>query len=93
MARPVGSTTRPQIRDFLKPVDIIDITKEGFKKAMEGDTVMMKFYLEQIYGKAPQSIDLNGGLNLSLIFDKTFNNGTLDTTPKTTNDNPVTSKV
>lgn len=71
--RPKGSFTKPRLRDYLTEKDIKEIIAVAKKKAREGDVTMLKFILEQIYGKAPQSIDLNpDGKPLVVIFDKTF---------------------
>ena len=81
MARPLGSTTRPQIKDFIGKEDIIKLTEKAMSKAKAGDVVMLKFLLEQVYGKAPQSLEVEGNLNLNLNFDDSFN-----TTSKTESD-------
>ena len=73
MARPVGSTTRPQIRSYISKKEIEDITKMAVKKAQEGDTIMVKFMMEQIYGKAPQPQEHSGDVNLKVDYDKAFN--------------------
>ncbi len=72
MARPKGSTTRPQIRSFVGDDDIRELTDIAVKKAKSGDVIMMKFLLEQVYGKAPQSIDMGGELSLNVKFDESF---------------------
>jgi len=59
--RPRGSTTKPQIRQFVLDKDIREIMAVAIKKAKDGDTVMAKFLLEQIFGRAPQP--LTGGGN------------------------------
>ena len=72
--RPKGSKTRPQLRDHLTEKDIKELILTAKRKAKEGDVTMLKFILEQIYGRAPQSIDLNpDGKPLIVTFDKTFN--------------------
>jgi len=58
MARPFGSKTRPQIRQFMYDDDIRDIMAVAIKEAKKGNAIMAKFLLEQIFGKAPQSMDL-----------------------------------
>ena len=71
--RPKGSTTKPQLRDNISDTELADIIKTAITKAKEGDTNMLKFILEQIYGKAPQSIDLNpDGKPLVITFSKAF---------------------
>lgn len=73
MSRPKGSTTRPQIRQFLKEEDIREIMGVAVKKAKEGDVIMAKFLLEQSFGKAPQNLDItSGGKPLNIGFDGVF---------------------
>ena len=59
--RPHGSTTRPQFRDYISEEEVKKIIAEAKKKAKEGDTTMLKFILELIFGKAPQSIEMPKG--------------------------------
>jgi hypothetical protein len=54
--RPVGSTTRPQLRDQLTSEQIEALVVKGIEKADAGDSIMLKFMLEQIFGKAPQPL-------------------------------------
>lgn len=54
--RPKGSTSRPSIKDYMTPADVKKLTEKAKEKALEGDTNMLKFLLEQVYGKAPQPI-------------------------------------
>lgn len=59
--RPQGSTTRPQIRDYISETEVKNLVAKAKKQAREGDTNLMKFLLEQIFGKAPQSFELPDG--------------------------------
>lgn len=70
--RPKGSTTKPQLRDHLTKKEITELVETAKKKAEEGDVNMLKFLLEQIYGKAPQSIDLGNkdGESLKVKWEK-----------------------
>ena len=54
--RKPGQTSRPQLRDSLTKKQIADLLKKAEDLAMAGDSLMLKFLLEQIYGKAPQTI-------------------------------------
>lgn len=66
--RPKGSTTKPQLRDFIDKEEVQKIINEAKKKAKQGDTNMLKFILEQIFGKAPQNLDLTtDGKELKII--------------------------
>lgn len=60
LGRPKGSKTKPQISDFVsreETQELINIAKE---KAKSGDTVILKFLLEQVFGKAVQSLSNDG---------------------------------
>lgn len=60
--RPFGSKTKPQLRNYLGKDRIEKLTEKAYKVAMEdGDALMLKFLLEQVYGKAPQSMDITSG--------------------------------
>lgn len=57
--RKKGSSTRPKITDYFtqKEIDeLVDVAKEMSKR----DAGMLKFLLEQIYGKANQSVEVSG---------------------------------
>lgn len=54
--RPKGSVTRPQLRDQLTPEQIASLLNKAVERANDGDSVLLKFLLEQIYGKAPQPL-------------------------------------
>lgn len=86
--RPKGSYTRPQIKDYIKFDDIKILTAKAVSKAKSGDIVMLKFVLEQIYGKAAQTVEVPGGLNLNVKFDETFNSPL-----KTKGDNSKPEKI
>lgn len=59
--RPKGSTTLPKIRDHISEKEIKELVAKAKTLAQSGDTNLLKFLLEQIYGKAPQSIELPSG--------------------------------
>ncbi len=58
--RPSGSTSRPQIRDFVTADEVKDLVETCKKQAKEGRPELMKFLLEQIFGKAVQPIGNDG---------------------------------
>jgi len=59
--RPKGSTNNPKLRDQLTPKQVASLVNKAIQKAEEGDSYMLKFILEQIYGKAVQPIGNDGG--------------------------------
>ena len=90
MARPKGSTTRPQIRKYMNHKEMEQIVAIAIKKAREGDVGMIKYMLDQTFGKAPQVMEMEGGMDINLVFDKIFKggeNGTSDITQQTETDN------
>jgi hypothetical protein len=54
--RPKGSTTRPQLRDILSKKQIAVRVTKALEKADAGDSFILKFLLEEIFGKAPQPL-------------------------------------
>lgn len=59
--RPKGSTTLPKIRDYFTEADIKELVEQVKKKAREGNDNMLKVLIEQIFGRAPQSIEFPEG--------------------------------
>lgn len=70
--RKKGSTQKPKITDFITDKEVQDIISAAKTKAKEGDTRMLTFILEQIFGKAPQSIEANMQGSLVITFDPAF---------------------
>lgn len=58
--RPVGSTTKPQIKDYMSKNGVEKLMKTAHKMAGEGDSHMLKFLLDQYFGKARQSLEMTG---------------------------------
>ena len=68
--RPKGSTNLPKIRAYLDNNQIEKLVRISLKKAMEdNDTTMQKFLLEQVFGKAQQTLvgDSENPLNFGVI--------------------------
>ena len=59
--RKPGVTNRPQLRDQLTPEQIEKLVAKAVEKAEAGDSLLIKFMLEQIFGKAPQPLTGDGG--------------------------------
>ena len=57
--RPKGATTRPQLRDY-HTEDEIKALVADLKKRAKTDDGLFKFQLEQVFGKAPQALELTG---------------------------------
>lgn len=53
--RPVGSTTKPKISDYLTLEEVKGLVDVAKAEALQGKPDMLKFMLEQVFGKAPQS--------------------------------------
>jgi len=59
--RPKGSTTRPKIADYFTKEQIDNLVAKSYEAATDNnDYGMQRFLLEQIYGKARQSIEHTG---------------------------------
>lgn len=57
--RPLGSTTRPQFRDFISQDEVKKLVKIAKRKA-ETQPELLKWVLEQVFGKAPLPIGNDG---------------------------------
>ena len=57
--RPVGTTTKPKISDYITEAEVKSLVATA-KKQARIKPELLKFLLEQIFGKAPQSLDLPG---------------------------------
>lgn len=81
--RPKGSVTRPQIRDFISEEEVKVLVADAKLKA-ETDPTLLKFLLEQIFGKAPQAMELsNPDGSLKRIIIQKANGGSHNrTTPQ-----------
>ncbi len=59
--RPKGSTTKPRISDFLSDERIKELVDRAINLADLGDSTMLKFILDQYFGRAPQAVDVTSG--------------------------------
>lgn len=81
--RKKGSTTKPRISDFLTPKDVQNLLDKAYELAVNGNETMLKFILEQNFGKAMQPVEGNFTGDISITFDNSFKNGASHTTPET----------
>lgn len=58
--RPKGATSRPQIREYITPEEVKELVEKCKEQAKEGRPELMKFLLEQIFGRAVQPIGNDG---------------------------------
>lgn len=54
--RKPGVSNRPQLREQLSQEQIDGLVTKAIEKAEAGDSLLLKFMLEQIFGKAPQPL-------------------------------------
>jgi hypothetical protein len=59
--RPKGTFNWPQLRDQLSQEQIDALVIKGIERAEAGDSIMLRFVLEQVFGKAPQPLTGDGG--------------------------------
>lgn len=59
--RPKGSGHKPKIADDLTEEQKKELIDKIYEKAMEGDSKLLQFLAEQIYGKAQQNIGMTDG--------------------------------
>mgnify|MGYP001615419416 CR=1 FL=1 len=57
--RPIGTTTKPKISDYITEAEVRTLVATA-KKQAKMKPELLKFLLEQIFGKAPQSLELPG---------------------------------
>lgn len=65
--RPKGSTTRPQIRDFISDKEVKALVALAKSQAKDGKSDILKFLLEQIFGKPPQTLTLPDDADLESV--------------------------
>lgn len=70
--RPVGSTTKPRLSDCLTKEQIDTLVKKAFSMAEAGNEAMLKFVLEQNFGKAIQPTDMNIIGDMYISFDPVY---------------------
>jgi hypothetical protein len=59
--RPVGSTTKRQIKDYMSEAEVERMVNKLIAQAEERPE-LLKFLLEQVFGKARQTVGLDGGI-------------------------------
>jgi len=80
--RPKGSGHKPKLSDNLTQEEKDEIVAKLLVKAREGDAKILQFLAEQIFGKAPASMDITSkGNELAPVLVKFLENG------KSTEDN------
>ena len=65
--RPIGSSTqikRALIRDVVSEAEQKAILRKAVNQALAGDKDLLKFFLEHLYGKPPQPIEVSANLRL-----------------------------
>lgn len=70
--RPKGSTTKPRLSDYLSEKQVIKLIKKANEMAEEGDTLMLKFVLEQHFGKAIQPMEGSFVGEINISFDESL---------------------
>lgn len=68
--RPKGSGHKPKIVDDLTEDQKKELLSKVYKQAIDGDSRLLQFLLEQIYGKANQAVDFQGQGNFILEIAK-----------------------
>ena len=61
MPRPFGSRNKPKFADNVSIKERAALIQKAIELAKKGDVIMLRFILEQIFGKAP--LPLTGGGN------------------------------
>lgn len=61
--RPIGSGNKPNILNYISLREIEDLLMKAKELAIKGDSRMIAYVLDHIFGKARQNIGLDGGEN------------------------------
>ena len=67
--RPFGSTKKPQVSDYITEKETKALLKLAIKLANKGNTDMLKWVLEHLFGKAAQNINLGGQEDNPVVVD------------------------
>jgi len=59
--RPKGSGHKPKLSDDLTEEEKMTLIAKAYDKAVKGDSKLLQFFIEQIYGKAQQNVGLTDG--------------------------------
>lgn len=70
--RPKGSLTKPRLSDFLTKEQVDSLVAKAQEMALSGNETMLKFILEQHFGKAMQPVEGQLSGNLTITFDNSF---------------------
>lgn len=70
--RPKGSITKPRFSDFITPAEVKKLVAKAIEMAKAGNDNMLKFCLEQNFGKAMQPVEGDFKGNIVLSFDNAF---------------------
>lgn len=72
--RPKGTITKPKLADHLTDEQISNLVKKAYSMAELGNETMLRFILEQKFGKAIQPTDMNIVGDMYITFDDAFKN-------------------
>ncbi len=70
--KPKGATSKPKLSDYLTKDQVDSLVKKAFQMAERGNETMLKFVLEQNFGKAVQPTDMNIVGDMFISFDPVF---------------------
>lgn len=59
--RPVGTTTKPRLSDYLTESNVDLLVSKAIEMANGGNEAMLKFVLEHKFGRAAQQMDITSG--------------------------------
>lgn len=59
--RPIGSGNKPNILDYISLKEVDQLLEKAKELAQRGDSKMISYLLDHMFGKARQNIGLDGG--------------------------------
>lgn len=76
--RPKGSYSKPRFTDYCTEETAKELVYKAMEMAAQGDSIMLRFCVEHLLGKAPQALEMTGegGLPFQIIITKTDGNKT-----------------
>lgn len=81
--RPVGSKNRPSLYEELSWQECDKIVDKIMEKVEQGDPKILQFIAEQVWGKAPQSMDITTkGNEIKPVLVEFLNGKNKDTNPE-----------
>lgn len=74
--RPKGTASKPRFSSYITAGEVKSMVAKALDMAVGGDSNMLKFCLEQHFGKAVQPVEGDIDARMSISFDSSFSDAT-----------------